>query len=380
MSDRTGWIEKARRVVVKVGSNVLTAEDGLDLETLHAISRQIDQLIGGGREVILVSSGAMAAGIRRLGLESRPTEIPQRQGAAAVGQAGLIMEYEKIFATFHKTVAQVLLTSEDLANRKRFLNARNTLNTLLGWGVIPIINENDTVAVEEIKFGDNDNLAAMITLLMDADLLVNLTDIDGLYDKDPRTHMDAAFIPVVEKITRKIEGLAGDIPGALGTGGMKTKIRAARKTTTAGIPMVIARGTEDGILTRLMEGLEVGTLFLPRAERLRSRKCWIAFNQKPKGQIVVDDGAVRALTASGKSLLPGGIVHVEGEFAMGAPVSIRDEYGTELGVGLSNYASADIRRIRGLRTDRIREVLGYKPYDEVVHRDNLAITADGGCA
>lgn len=374
MTDRTGWFSKARRVVVKVGSNVLTASDGLDIETLTAISSQIHQLIESGREVILVSSGAMAAGIRRLGLPGRPAEIPQRQGAAAVGQAGLIMEYERIFETWGKSVAQVLLTNEDLANRRRFLNARNTLNTLLAWGVIPIINENDTVAVEEIRFGDNDNLAAMITLLMDADILINLTDIDGLYTKDPRLNPDAEFIPVVATITRRIEALAGDIPGALGTGGMRTKITAAKKTTTAGIPMVIARGTQPDVLPRMFAGEAFGTLFAPRRERLKSRKCWIAFNLKSKGEIAIDAGAADALLRHGKSLLPGGITHVEGEFAMGAPVTVVDPAGCVIGRGLCNYASADIRRIMGQRTAMIREVLGYKPYDEVIHRDNLAIT------
>ncbi|MDY0163677.1 glutamate 5-kinase [Desulfobotulus sp.] len=375
MKDRSQWFCKARRVVVKVGSNVLTASDGLNLDVMKAISHEIHTLMAGGLEVILVSSGAMAAGMRRLKLPKRPVEIPKRQATAAVGQAGLIMEYEHIFETFGKTVAQVLLTQEDLSNRKRFLNARNTLNTLIDWGVLPIINENDTVAVEEIKFGDNDNLSAMITLLMDADLLINLTDIDGLFTKDPRTSSDAELIPVVERITRRIEALAGDIPGALGTGGMGSKIRAAKKTTLAGIPMIIARGSRPGVLTDLFAGRELGTFFVPGNNRLRSRKCWIAFNLKPKGSVTLDAGASAALRSQGKSLLPGGIIRVDGEFSMGAPVSILDVEGSVLGMGLCNYASADVRRIMGRKTAQIRDVLGYKPYDEVIHRDNLAITA-----
>ncbi|MCW7755155.1 glutamate 5-kinase [Desulfobotulus sp. H1] len=378
MDDRAQCFGKARRVVVKVGSNVLTASQGLNVEVLHAISREIHELMAAGLEVILVSSGAMAAGMRRLQLPKRPVEIPQRQAVAAVGQAGLIMEYEKVFETFgtYRNVAQVLLTQEDLANRKRFLNARNTLNTLIAWKVLPIINENDTVAVEEIKFGDNDNLSAMITLLMDADLLINLTDMDGLFTKDPRTTDDAELIPEVQRITRKIEALAGDIPGALGTGGMGSKLRAAKKTMMAGIPMIIARGTRPYVLRDLFRGENLGTFFVPGAGRLRSRKCWIAFNLKPKGALLLDGGASSAVLCHGKSLLPGGIARVDGEFSMGDPVNIVGSDGSMIGVGLCNYASVDIRRIMGKKTVQIREILGYKPYDEVVHRDNLAITAE----
>ncbi|TYT76325.1 glutamate 5-kinase [Desulfobotulus mexicanus] len=376
MTDRSQCFAKARRVVVKVGSNVLTASRGLNVEVLRSISQQIHGLMQGGREVILVSSGAMAAGMRRLELTSRPVEIPKRQATAAVGQAGLIMEYEQVFETFGKSVAQVLLTQEDLSNRRRFLNARNTLNTLIDWGVLPIINENDTVAVEEIKFGDNDNLSAMITLLMDADILINLTDMDGLFTKDPRTSSDAELIPEVRSITKKIEALAGDIPGALGTGGMGSKLRAAKKTMVAGIPMVIARGTRPEVLTDLFKGKDLGTFFVPGTVKLRSRKCWIAFNLKPKGNLVLDSGASDAVLRRGKSLLPGGIVGVEGEFSMGAPVRLMDTEGDVIGVGLCNYASADVRKIMGLKTAQIRGALGYKPYDEVVHRDNLAITSD----
>jgi glutamate 5-kinase len=295
---------------------------------------------------------------------------------AAVGQAGLIMEYEKAFARYQKKVAQILLTGDDLSNRQRYLNARNTLNTLVAWRIIPIINENDTVMTEEIQFGDNDTLAAMITLLMDADILINLTDIDGLYTKDPRVYKDAELIPVVFKIEKRLEQIASDIPGALGTGGMSSKIRAARKLNTAGIPMVIANGGKSNILTRLFDGSEEGTFFIPKDEKLASRKCWIAFNLKPKGVVVIDDGAAQAVLKRGKSLLPSGITDVQGDFNVGAPVEFKTQQNEALGIGLVNYSATDLKKIRGLKSGEIKDCLGYKPYDEVIHRDNLAITLE----
>ena len=369
--------EDAKRIVVKVGSGVLTEDNGLNLKALRSISRQICQLADRGLEIILVSSGAMASGIKKIGLSKRPEEIPKRQAIAAVGQAGLIMEYEKSFARYNKKVAQILLTSDDLVNRKRYLNARNTLCTLLSWQVIPIINENDTVVVEEIKFGDNDNLAAMITLLMDADILINLTDIDGLYTKDPRKNKDAELIPVVTTIKKDIEKYATDIPGPLGTGGMLSKIIAAKKVTAAGIPMLIAGGEKHDILIKLFAGKEHGTFFIPKKEKLANRKCWIAFTLKPKGTIMIDDGAAAAILKSGKSLLPSGIVRVDGEFSVGAAVEFRRESNDEiLGTGLVNYCASDIRKIMGLKSGKIKKHLGYKSYDEVIHRDNLAITCE----
>jgi glutamate 5-kinase len=370
--------DQAKRIVVKVGSGVLTEDNGLNLRAIRSISRQVSWLIDRGIEVILVSSGAMASGIKKIGLPRRPDEIPKRQAAAAVGQAGLIMEYEKSFARYKKKVAQMLLTSDGLANRKRYLNARNTLYTLLSWGVVPIINENDTVAVEEIKFGDNDNLAAMITLLMDADILVSLTDIDGLYTKDPRSNPDAVFIPVVSDIRRNIEKFASDIPGALGTGGMLGKIRAAKKVSASGIPMVIAKGEKPNILKRLFSGEEHGTFFVPKKEKLPSRKCWIAFTLKPRGVIIIDEGAAKAILKKGKSLLPSGIVSVNGEFSVGEAVEFTKGGNEVLGVGLVNYSAADIRKIMGLNSGKIKACLGYKPYDEVIHRDNLVITSECG--
>ncbi|MEA1901557.1 MAG: glutamate 5-kinase [Thermodesulfobacteriota bacterium] len=369
--------EDAKRIVVKVGSGVLTEDNGLNLKALRSISRQICQLADRGLEIILVSSGAMASGIKKIGLSKRPEEIPKRQAVAAVGQAGLIMEYEKSFARYNKKVAQILLTGDDLVNRKRYLNARNTLCTLLSWQVIPIINENDTVVVEEIKFGDNDNLAAMITLLMDADIFINLTDIDGLYTSDPRKNQDAELISVVTTIKKDIEKYASDIPGPLGTGGMLSKIKAAKKVTAAGIPMLIARGEKHDILIKLFAGKEHGTFFIPKKEKLANRKCWIAFTLKPKGIIMLDDGAAVAILKSGKSLLPSGIVRVDGEFSVGAAVEFRRKSNDEtLGTGLVNYCASDIRKIMGLKSGKIKKHLGYKSYDEVIHRDNLAITCE----
>ena len=365
----------ARRVVVKVGSNVLTEDQGLNLKAIRSISGQICGLIDGGREVILVSSGAMASGVKKIGLDKRPDEIPKRQAVAAVGQAGLIMEYEKAFARDHKQVAQILLTGDDLNNRQRYLNARNAILMLLSWHVVPIVNENDTVMIEEIQFGDNDNLAAMITLLLDADILINLTDIDGLYTKDPRANPDASLIPVVSTISKDIIRFAGEIPGALGTGGMLSKIRAARKVTAAGIPMVIANGNRPDILKKIFSDQEPGTFFVPKTKKLKSRKCWIAFTLKPKGILMVDDGAAAAIMKRGKSLLPSGIVGVEGDFGVGAPVEFKKGDRETLGTGLVNYSSTDIRKIMGLKSSQIKERLGYKLYDDVIHRDNLAITA-----
>lgn len=373
--NRKDYFDKAKRVVVKVGSNVLTADRGLNLDIVRAISRQVCQLIDSGLQVILVSSGAMAAGMKKIGLPRRPVEIPQRQAVSAVGQAGLIMEYENAFDRYGIQVAQVLLTSDGLVNRKRYLNARNTLYTLLDWGVVPIINENDTVAVESIQFGDNDNLAAIVTLLMDADILVNLTDIEGLYDKDPRTHVDARLIEEVSNFKKEIEDYASDIPGALGRGGMLSKIKAARKVTAAGTPMVITNGAVRDILPRLFRHENHGTFFVPKKGRLPSRKCWIGYSLKPEGEIKLDAGAVDAIVKRGKSLLPGGITGVTGDFSVGAPVEFQDADGTPLGIGLVNYRASHIRKIMGLRSDEIEEQLGQKTYDEVIHRDNLVVTS-----
>jgi len=365
-----------RRAVVKVGSNVLTAEAGLNINAIQSISSQICRLLDQGIQIILVSSGAMASGMKKMAFSRRPEAIPKRQAISAIGQADLIREWEKAFERFGYKVAQILLTSEDLASRKRYLNARNTMNTLLEWQVVPIINENDTIMVEEIKLGDNDNLAAMIALLLDVDIFFNLTDIDGLYDKDPRVHADARLIPRVATYSRDIEKFAGDIPGALGTGGMLSKIKAARKVTASGIPMVIARGYRPDILIRLAAGEPHGTYFAPRERKLNRKKCWIGYTVNPQGCLRVDAGAARALLRNGKSLLPSGIVDVEGQFAVGAAVSVVDDRGQPIGNGLVNYNAKDIRAIMGIKSSQIKKRLGQKTYDEVIHRDNLVITGE----
>jgi glutamate 5-kinase len=281
--------------------------------------------------------------------------------------------YEKTFASRGRKVAQVLLTREDLSNRMRFLNARNTLLTLLDYGVIPIINENDTVSVDEIKVGDNDNLSAMVVHLADADLLIILSDIDGLYTADPNLDASAKLIPLVEKLTAEVERGAGDAQTTIGTGGMRTKMMAAKKVGAYGAPMVIVNGKKNGVLQALFEGKEVGTLFLPKAEKQDSRKHWIAYTVKCSGRILVDDGAVDALVHKGKSLLPGGIVNLEGNFKVGDCVTCADPSGHEFARGLVKYSSQDLFRIKGLKTSQILSVLGHKDYDEVIHRDDLVI-------
>lgn len=372
--DCTLCFKQARRVVVKVGSGVLTGRDGLNTDVINSISRQICLLSGENLEVLLVSSGAMASGQKKIGLSRRPDEIPKRQAIAAVGQAGLILCYENAFAGYGRQVAQILLTSDDLSSsRRRYLNARNTLHTLLAWNVVPVINENDTVVVEEIKFGDNDNLSAHIALMMNADILINLTDINGLYTDDPRVDNQARQIPVVNRITRDLEKTASGLPGVLGTGGMLSKIRAARKVTVAGIPMVIANGLEKDILLRLFEGEKLGTFFSPAEAKLPNRKTWIGFTVKPKGSVIIDDGAARAIVKKGKSLLSGGITEVEGDFGVGSAVHIVDIRGRHLAAGLVNYSAAEIRSIMGCQSCQIAEKLGHKSYDEVIHRNNMTL-------
>ncbi len=373
--DRRTLITKAERIVIKIGSAVLTGSgEGLDQKRIEQLSAEIASVIDQGREVILVSSGAISAGLAKLGLKkNKGMPLPLKQAAAAVGQSSLMWMYEKTFGAHKKKVAQVLLTREDLANRTRFLNARNTLSTLLEHGVIPIINENDTVAVEEIRFGDNDSLSGMVVHVADADLLVILSDIDGLYTADPRVHRSAELIPLVEKITAELERGAGDALTTIGTGGMRTKIAAAKKVGAYGVPMAIINGRKNGTLTSLFAGDMVGTLFLPRSERNRSRQHWIAYTACSAGGVVVDDGGREALVNKGKSLLPGGIVRIEGAFKAGDCVNCSDLRGNVFARGLSKYSSSDLERIKGLKTSQIASVLGHKDYDEVIHRDDLVI-------
>lgn len=370
---RQQYLTKAKRVVLKLGSAVLTAADGLNQPLIQRLVGEIGRLSSADREFILVSSGAIAAGCRKLGFASRPAGIPQAQAIAAAGQSVMMHTYELAFAEVGLKVAQILLTHDDLESRPRFLNARNTLFTLLGWQVVPIINENDTVATDELKFGDNDNLAALICNLAGADLLVLLTDIDGLYDHDPREHPDARLLHQVESITAGIEAAAGKRPGVLGSGGMVTKIQAAKKAGAAGLPTLIANGLTPGILEKIFSGQEVGTLFLPQDQKLTSRQYWLAYNVTPKGALLVDPGAKKALVQGHKSLLPAGILEVFGGFRKGDAVHLMGSEGKPFAVGLTNYSAREIGRIKGRQSQEIAQSLGHKAYDEVIHRDNLVI-------
>jgi len=373
--NRKALFSQSRRIVVKIGSAVLTSTgQGLDQTQIERLAADISAIMEQGHEVIVVSSGAIAAGLSKLGLtKKKGMPLSLKQAAAAVGQSGLMWMYEKTFGAYNKKVAQVLLTREDLSNRTRFLNARNTLQTLLDYGVVPIINENDTVSVDEIKFGDNDNLSGMVVHLADADLLVILSDIDGLYTADPKLSPEAALIPFVEKITAEMERGAGDALSSVGTGGMRSKIMTAKKVGAYGVPMVIISGKLPGMLRALFEGKEVGTLFLPRSDKRDSRKHWIAYTVCSTGRLVVDSGAREALVNKGKSLLPGGVVSVEGNFKIGDCVTCVDAAGNAFARGLIKYASGDIDRIKGLKTSQIAPILGHKDYDEVIHRDDLVI-------
>jgi glutamate 5-kinase len=363
-----------RRLVVKVGSGLVTsAGAGADPDRIAAVADEI-AAVREGREVVLVTSGAIVTGMGRLALAERPRSIPEKQAAAAVGQSALMWQYEIAFKRHGVPVGQVLLTAQDIADRSRYLNARNTLLALLGFGVVPVVNENDTVAVEEIKVGDNDNLSALVASLIDAELLVLLTDVDGLYTADPAVNPAARKLDVVEAVTTAVEGLVWDRTGRTSVGGMATKLEAAQKAAASGIPMVIASGRERGVLTRLLAGEPVGTYFAPRADHLTARKRWIAFAVPPQGRLTVDAGAVRALTQQGRSLLPSGVVEVEGDFAAGEVVAVvSGTEGREVGRGLVNFDAGELRKIRGAKTSEIEARLGYRSADEVIHRDNLVV-------
>ncbi|RLB98503.1 MAG: glutamate 5-kinase [Deltaproteobacteria bacterium] len=365
-----------KRIVLKVGSGVLTRRSGLNLNLIDDLAADICQLRRRGTEVVLVSSGAIAAGMRKIGLAKRPAGVSAMQALAAMGQSRLIMAYEEAFARYGEKVAQVLLTRDDLTHRRRYLNARNTLFTLLSWKVTPIINENDTVVADEIKFGDNDALSAMVVSLIGADLLVNLTNIDGLYDRDPREHPEARRIAVVGRVDRRIQQYASTIPGVLGTGGMASKVAAARKAALGGVPTVIANGTTTGIIGEIFAGKPVGTLFLPEPTVLSRKKQWIAFTKAIKGTLVVDAGAEKALVERHKSLLPSGIREVAGRFAVGNAVAIHSEDGRRIGIGLVNYSAEQLTRIAGARSSQIEPLLGFRHDDEAIHRDNLVLAEE----
>ncbi len=371
---RRGHLEEAKRVVVKVGSAVLTTGSGLNYSVLENLACELSFLIQSGREVILVSSGAVAAGRKKLGLNNRILKMREKQAAAAVGQSSLMRTYEDLFSHYDQKVAQVLLTHDDLSHRDRYLNIRNTMSTLFEWGILPIINENDTVSVKELRFGDNDTLGAMVTNLIDADVFICLTDVDGLYTGNPCTDTNAQRVHTVADITDEVENMAGNICGSsLGTGGMRSKILAAKMVAARGGSSFIGPGREPGVLQKLFAGEPVGTFFLPKAEKMASRKHWIAYTLRPKGFLVLDSGACRALEQNGKSLLPSGIREVRGEFGVGDPVHCLDKSGRAIAAGLVSYNSKQIDKIHGRHTSEIEKILGFKDSDEVVHRDNLVM-------
>ena len=367
-------ITLAQTVVVKIGTNVLTGADGtLDPQRLQALADQVERLHQAGRKVALVSSGAVGAGVGRLALGKRPTDLRHLQACAAVGQSLLMRAYQECVAPHGTHTAQILLTAGDFDNRARYLNVRNTILTLFEWNVLPIINENDTVSVAEIRFGDNDHLAAMVTNLLRAPLLVLLTNVDGLYDSDPRSNPQARVVNTVPSIDGAVMDMAGASRSALGTGGMRSKLRAARLATMAGESVIIANGATPGVLDDVFRGEAVGTLFLPHGGSIPSWKRWLGFTAQPKGRLVVDAGARAAVQQRGRSLLPIGVVQVQGDFSKGDVVALCDPEGQEFARGLCNYSAADAGRIVGLRTEQIGAVLGGVPYEEIVHRDNLVV-------
>ena len=368
-------IAEAKRIVVKVGTSTITYPNGkINYEKIEKMARILTDFQNQGQEMLLVSSGAGAAGVGRMGLEAKPGTIPGKQACAAVGQGILMHIYERIFGEYGQVVAQVLLTKNDMANQHSYANARNALQEMISWGVIPIINENDVVAIDEFKIGDNDNLSALVASLADADLDILLSDIDGLYTANPKTHPDARLVSVVEEVTPEIEATAGGAGSRNATGGMLTKLQAAKNAMSAGIALIIANGEHLEILRDILRGEPVGTLFVPKESHLRFRNQWLAFGSKINGRLIVDAGLSRALRQKGScSILPVGIVSVEGEFDSGDTVSVVDQEGHELARGMTNYGSEDVALIKGCKTSQIEDRIGYKHYDEVIHRDNLVI-------
>lgn len=372
-------LKSARRVVVKIGSRALVDREGrLDRAVFRGVAEDVAKLKAGRRAVALVSSGAVLAGRIKLGLGTRTLSLPQKQAAAAVGQNDLMTEWAKAFARHELKVGQVLLTADDLTERTRYLNSRNTLEELLGLGVVPVINENDTVAVAEIRYGDNDHLSTLVVGLMPADLLIILTDIDGLCAMDPAQVPDAPVVHLVRESDLELFACAGPSRSGVGSGGMASKIEAARTVARRGVPTVIANGKEKNVISRIMAGEALGTLFVPEGPSMADRKYWMAFAGEPKGEIKIDDGAKRAVEERGKSLLPSGVTQVSGEFNEGDVVRVLDQAGNELARGLSRYSSADLDKIKGKKTSEIEALLGQKLYDEVVHRDDLALTGKKG--
>lgn len=372
MNRRAEFLERVNRVVVKVGSQVVAPEGRLNERALDRLCDGLLALRGRGIDVVLVTSGAVAAGARLLGLRERPKTIPLLQASAAAGQAAIIQSYGDRLRPRDQPVAQILLTADDVRDRRRFINARNTFSSLLSLGVVPIVNENDTVAVEEIKLGDNDRLSSLVANLIEAQLLIVLSDVDGFYDADPRNSPTARRYGFIEEISKAHLAQAGPTSSGAGLGGMATKLEAARQAALCGAATVIAKGDSPRVLEQIMDAEEIGTWFAA-GESMSARKHWIAFSSDPLGAVVLDAGAVEALMVRNKSLLPSGIVRVLGSFARGETIRIADQEGTEIGRGLAGYSSHDLDRIRGRRSSEIESLLGYKYFDEAIHRDNLVL-------
>ena len=367
-------LKQAQRIVVKVGTSTLTYATGkLNLYRMEKLVRELSDLMNQGREVILVTSGAVAVGMERMGLKEKPSDIPAKQALAAVGQGMLMHIYEKLFAEYEQTAAQVLLTKENSVRHNQYSNSRNALLELVKMGAVPIINENDAVAVDELKIGDNDTLSAIVATIVDADALLILSDIEGLYTANPQTDGNARLLTEISEITPEIERMAGGAGSKLGTGGMYTKIQAAKIAVNAGVAMVIASGAADGVVRRVMEGEPLGTLFPARESHLRVRKSWLAFGKRIMGDIVVDEGCEKALLNQGSSILAAGIMDAEGEFKAGNTVRVLSPDGREIARGIVNYAVEDLKKILGRQTNEFSTLLKGEIHEEVIHRDNMVL-------
>lgn len=374
MKTRKDLIKNAEKIIIKFGSTVLIdAGKKLDPQRFQEFAEDISLLKKEGKTITIVSSGAIAGGVSLLGLKNYPRSIEEKQAAAAVGQSYLMKLYEEAFRKYDLKIAQILLTHDDFSERTRYVNIKNTLKKLFDMGVIPVVNENDTVSTEEIRIGDNDTLSAKLTAPVDADLLIILTDIDGFYDKDPKRFKDAKFIPVVEKINEEWLKFATGSKNTLSVGGMKTKIEAAMIACSYGAGVIIANGLERHILRKIFAGEDKGTLFKPKFTNINARKFWIGFTLKPKGAIVIDQGAKKAISENNKSLLPGGVKSVMGEFEKSDTVRIFTEKGIEIGRGIVNYSSQQLKLLAGAKTSEIERKLGFKGPDEVIHRDDMII-------
>jgi len=377
LEERKDWVkrdEKYKRILVKIGTGVITSSDNmLDKKKIEGILGQVVKIMDRGTEVLIVTSGAIGAGMGVLKKCTRPQSLPELQACAAIGQNQLMNMYEEYLKSKGYVGAQILLTQDDLTDRKRYLNAKNTISTLIGEGVIPIINENDTVSTDEIRFGDNDRLSSLVANLAEADLLVMLSTVEGLCEYDSAKKRPVRCIGIVDKITREIEDLAVNQKSKTGVGGMISKLQAAKITTSSGIPCVVANGSDKDILLRIVDRKRAGTLFLASRVAMSARKHWIAYTSKPKGAIKVDKGAREALEKGNKSLLASGVIGESGKFDVGDVVSIADEKDDEFARGLTNFSLMEIKKIKGLKSSQIKEALGYKYYDEIVHRDNLVM-------